>query len=129
MVDARPKKKAEGCPSALFQETETGSVGLGLGLAARLVAVAAVDRLAVGRIEGDLGLLPARIARDRVKRALAGVASGGFPLVAANLAALRLIGETLAGVELLIVGREKERRATIHAGEVFVRKLIHGNSS
>src|SRR5258708_27978579 len=96
--------------------------------APRRVALAAVNRLAVGRIERDLGLLAAAVAGHVVERPLASLSRGSLALVAAGLATLGLVGESLAGVELLIVGGKKERAATVHTGEILVRILLHHES-
>src|SRR6266498_1376462 len=101
---------------------------VGLLRAARRVALAAVDRLAVGRVERDLRLLAAAVAGHIVERPFASLSRGGLALVATGLATLGLVGESLAGVELLVVGRKKERAATVHAGEVLVRILLHHGS-
>src|SRR5215467_8880709 len=97
--------------------------------AACRVALAAVDGLAVGRVEGNLRLLSAAVAGHVVERALPSLARGGLPLVAAGLAALGLVGEAFARVELLIIGGEKERAAAIDASEVLIRVLLHHGSN
>src|ERR1700687_2911713 len=94
----------------------------------RRVALAAVNGLAVGRIERDLGLLLAAVAGHVVERPLASLSRGSLALVAARLATLGLVGESLAGVELLIIGREKERAPAINAGQILVRILLHHGS-
>src|SRR5215470_15116746 len=98
---------------------------VGLLRAARRVALAAVDRLAVGRVERNLRLLSAAVAGHVVEGPLAALSRGHLALVAAGLAPLGLVGEPLAGVELLVVGREEEGAATIDAREVLVRVLLH----
>ena len=92
---------------------------------ARGIALAAVDGLAVRRVEGNLRLLPAAVAGDVVERALPTFAGSRLPLVAANLAALGLVGETLARIELLIVRRKQKRVSAINAGEILVGVLLH----
>src|SRR5262249_2468108 len=81
------------------------------------IAIAAVDRLAVRGIERPLRGLSARIARDVVQRpgAAAVAEAAALALVAADLAALGLVGEPLLGVELLFVRRENEGGATVDA--------------
>src|SRR5262245_66444913 len=91
----------------------------------RRVALAAVDRLAVGRIERNLGLLAAAVAGHVVEGALAALSRRSLALVAARLATFGLVGETLASVELLIIGRKKERRAAVDASEILIRVLLH----
>src|SRR5262249_40009493 len=89
------------------------------------VALAAVNRLAVGRVKRNLSLLSASVAGHVVESALAPLAGGCLALVPTRLAALGFVGETLARVELLIVGRKKERASTVDASEVLVRVLLH----
>src|SRR5262249_1268758 len=98
---------------------------VGLLRPASRVALAAVDRLAVGRVERHLCLLATGVARHVVERPLATLTRGRLALVAAGLAALGLVGEALARVELLVVGRKQERAATVDASEVLVRVLLH----
>src|SRR5438477_7599832 len=107
------KKSPGGCRG--FEVPWTTSVSL--LRPPRRVALAAVNRLAVGRIERDLGLLAAAVAGHVVERPLASLSRGSLALVAARLATLGFVGESLAGVELLIVCGKKERAATIHTGE------------
>src|SRR5262245_33910532 len=113
-------------PGLEIPGVRNGSVGL-LGPASG-IALAAVDRLAVGRIERHLRLLSAAVAGHVVERALAALSRGHLALVAARLAALGLIRESLARVELLVVGREQEGRPAVDASEVLVRVLLHHGS-
>src|SRR5262245_6033784 len=91
----------------------------------RGVALPAVDRLAVGRIERDLGLLAAAVAGHVVEGALAALAGGSLPLVAARLATLGLVGETLASVKLLIIGGEQKGSAAVDTSQILIRVLLH----
>src|SRR5450759_98432 len=93
--------------------------------AAVAVAVAAVDRLAVRRVERNLGRLAARVAGDAIELAGAAVSvTTALALVAAHLAALRFVGEPLLGVELLLVRREGEGAGAVDAIDGLVR--VHG---
>ena len=89
------------------------------------VALAAVNGLSVRGVEGNLRLLAAAVASHVVERPLPSFTRGGLALVAAHLAPLRLVGESLAGVELLIVCRKQKRATAINAGQILVRVLLH----
>src|SRR5436309_5508246 len=118
-------KKAPAAPG-LREARNRASVSL-LGAACR-IALAAVHRLPVGLIERNLRLLAAAVAGDVVESPLAPLSRGRLALVAAGLATLGLVGEPLARVELLIVGRKQKRATTVHAGEILVRVLLHHGS-
>jgi len=81
-------------------------------------ALAAIDRTVLTGLEGDFGLAAALGAGGDELLALR--AALGFAQVTAVLAALGLIYESLAGVELLLAGGENEFLATVFADESFV---------
>src|SRR5262249_52922129 len=108
-------------------------------------AVAAVHRTIASRLERHLGVAtavgahrrihlprPGRVAAATTVPAAAttvsataavsapDVTTGGLARAAAMRAALRLVGEAAARVELLIVGSEDELRAAIHARQIPV---------
>ena len=70
-------------------------------------AIAAVDGTIGARLEGNLAGLSALCA-DCVKHLTCTVMVGIFTLCAAFLATLRLVGEALLGVKLLLAGSEGE---------------------
>src|SRR5215831_2156620 len=119
------KKKAPARPGL---EHPSNEVSVSLLGTPRRVALAAVDRLPIGGIERHLSLFPAAVAGDDVEGPLAAFARRGLALVAAGLAALGLVGETLARVELLIICREQESAATVDASQILVRALLHHES-
>src|SRR5262249_4303953 len=69
------------------------------------------------------------VAGHVVESPLASLSRGSLPLVAAGLATLGLVGEPLAGVELLIVGGEQEGAAAVDASQILVRVLLHHGSN
>ena len=87
---------------------------------ASCVALAAVYRLAIGRIEGNLALLTA-ISANSVKH-LSATTSRVLSDVAACLASLGLVLEALLCIELLLTGSEHEVVAAILAFQRFVLK-------
>jgi len=103
-----------------------------------LEAVPAIHGAVAARLERHLGLATAVRALRRVHLARAGrvaaaapsatvpaaaattIAAGGLAGTPAVRAALRLVRETTARVEFLVVGCEDELRSTIDAGQISV---------
>jgi len=87
-------------------------------------AIAAVDGTIAARFEGNLAGTAATGA-DCVEH-LAGFAAAGILLTggAARLATLRLVGETLLGVEFLLAGSEGEVLAAVFADQSFVAEHV-----
>jgi hypothetical protein len=101
---------------------------------ALLEAVTAVHRAVAARLEWDLGLAAATGALRGIHLARAGrvsaaptaasavapatahrVAAGGLAGTAAVRTAFRLVGESTAGVELLVIRGEDELRSAVYA--------------
>ena len=91
---------------------------------ASCVALAAVYRLAIGRIEGNLALLTA-ISANSVKH-LSATTSSVLSDVAACLASLGLVLEALLCIELLLACGEDEVISAFLALQSLV--LVHGVS-
>src|SRR5688572_30631006 len=102
-------------------------------LAVLLEAAPAVHRTVAAGLEGHLGLHAAVGADHRVhlpggrRGAVAAAVRAGRAAarlllagVAAGLAALGLAGEALLRVELLLLGREVELRAAVHARDDLI---------
>src|SRR5262245_35656431 len=126
--DVRNQKSPMGGPIGLDRVGVSGSVARPL----RLEAVAAVDRLAAGRAERDLGLPAAVRARRRehlarcpVLPAATGVAAArvATAVAACCLARCAALGTTArlaelaVGEELLLARREREFLAAIGTGQ------------
>jgi hypothetical protein len=94
----------------------------------RLEAIAAVHRLVAARLERHFGNAAALAARGLVHfPALAAAHTGPAGTRAHLLARLAAVGatvgfvlETLAGVELLLSGRERELTSAIHTVQHFI---------
>ena len=83
------------------------AAGLGLALLLHLgEALAAIHRAVLAGLEGNAGFLAARSTGSREH--LTGAAGGILAGVAAGFAALRLIFEATAGIELLLTSGEHE---------------------
>jgi hypothetical protein len=85
-------------------------------------AIAAVNRTVVAGLKRNLAGLSALCAY-RVEHLASASARTAFARVAANLAALRLVGEAFFGVELLFTGRKREFLSAILADEGLV--VVH----
>lgn len=128
-------------PAATAAATATAATAEGSAPAAG-IAVAAIDRLAAGRLERNRGQSSALVAVDFV--ALAGTApattkassargtsaatitTAVLASRAARGATTRLIGEPLRCMKFLLPSSEDERRVAINAGEVSV--CVHLNT-
>src|SRR5687768_8079659 len=101
----------------------SGPAGGAGGRTALVVAVAAVHGFSADRSERDFGRNPTAVARHADHLALAGAAvavTRCLPLVAAVLAALRLVGESALGIERLLVLAEHELLSAIGTIEALI---------
>ena len=99
-------------------------LGRRLAVTASCIALAAVYRLAIGRIEGNLALLTA-ISANGVEH-LSATAGSVLSDVAAGLASLGLVLEALLCVELLLACGEDKISSAFLALQSLV--LVHGVS-
>ena len=95
-------------------------LGRRLAVTASCIALAAVYRLAIGRIEGNLALLTA-ISANGVEH-LSATAGSVLSDVAAGLASLGLVLEALLCIELLLTRGEHEVTAAILTFQRLVLK-------
>ena len=93
-----------------------------------VIAIAAVNRFATDWRKRNFGGHAAAIAGDADHRALARSAiafAGGFPFIAAVLAALRFVCETTFCVERLFILAEYELLSAVSAIQILVIKRVH----
>ena len=99
-------------------------VSVGDWLSSAAEAIAAVDRLVAAGLERNLAGLAAfradRVVHPALAVEAAAVVARMLLCISASLAALRLIGESFFGVELLLVGSEDELLSAVLADDGFV---------
>src|SRR5688572_28650516 len=112
----------------ISEERDSRPAGGTRGRAALVVAVAAINRLSADGGEGHFGRDSAAVARHADHLALTGATvavAGHLPLVAAVLAALRLVREAALRIEGLLILAEHKFLSAIGAVEGLVVECIH----
>jgi hypothetical protein len=105
-----------------YIDPKTDTDKLRLRLLSQLEASAAVNGTIVGGLEGDLCLAAAISANSR--EILTGCSSCVLLGIAASLASLRFVLESLLGIESLFACGEHEFIATVLADQSLVDKLL-----